>query len=190
MLAMIISYILIRFILPKMAPDSPDLQGENLDIDGKELSKEEKMRRRVVALAEKLNRIVASVWQVIAGIAILPILTIATSLIISIISIATSTPNTLTTFRFEEAPSLMDIANFATPSLVIFALVVALIPLLYLTYLATVLLLRKEAKWWVFFVALAVWLSVGISGFYAHRDEINSLRQNEHLTRQISDELD
>ena len=187
---MIISYILIRFVLPKTAPEDPNLQGENLDADGKELSKEEKMRRRVVALAEKLNCIIARVWQVVAGIAILPILTIATSLIISILSIATSTPNTLTTFRFEEAPSLMDIANFATPSLVIFALAVALIPLLYLTYLAIVLLLRKEAKWWVFFATLFVWLSVAISGFYLHRNEIDSLRQNEHLKHYISDKFD
>ena len=40
MLAMIISYILIRFVLPKTAPEDPNLQGENLDADGKELSKE------------------------------------------------------------------------------------------------------------------------------------------------------
>lgn len=187
MLVVLISYILVRFVLPKAAPDEAMLQGENSATEGAKLSREKKIHQRVLKLAAKLNIIIARIWQVVAGIAILPIISAVVSIIVCIVGIATSTPNALVSFRFDEVGSLMDMANITSPSFVIFMLVTALIPLLYFTYLAIMLLFVKMVRWRVLIASMLVWILVVMSGAYIHRDTIDEIRQNKHLIEDISD---
>lgn len=174
MLVLIISFILIKFVLPRMAPSSPHLEGESLDAEGAELSQEEKMRRKVVKLAEKLNLIISRIWQVVACIAILPIVGAIVSVVISIVHIAQGVPTILVSTPLGDVGSLAEIAEKFSPSVVIFGLISTLIPLLFLAYMAVILILRKKADLRVIFASLVVWLAVAISGSLIHRKVIFS----------------
>ena len=155
-----------------MAPSSPHLEGDNLDAEGAELSQEEKMRLKVVKLAEKLNLAIARIWQVVACIAILPLIGSSISLIISIIHIIQGDTSLLVSTPLGKVGSLSDIASEYSISLVIFGLVSALILVLLLIYIAAVLILRRKANLRVIFVALVLWLTVSISGSIIHRGDL------------------
>lgn len=167
-----------------MAPSSPHLEGENLDAEGGKLSQEEVMRRKVVKLAEKLNLIISKIWQVVACIAILPIVVAIISVIISIIHITQGDPTILISTPLGSIGSLNEIANKFSSSLVIFGLISTLIPLLFLAYLAVILILRKKADMRVIFTSILVWLAVAVSGSLIHRKVLFVEREIEPISHQ------
>lgn len=173
-----------------MAPSSPHLEGENLDANGEELSQEEKMRLKVVKLAEKLNLAIARIWQVVACIAILPLIGSSISLIISIIHIAQGDTSLLVTTPLGKVGSLSEIASEYSISLVIFGLVSALILVLILIYIAAVLILRRKANLRVIFVALVLWLTVSISGSIIHRRDLFAERETETISHQTTEQIE
>jgi predicted tellurium resistance membrane protein TerC len=173
-----------------MAPSSPILDGENLDGEGKELSQEEKMRLKVVKLAEKLNRIISRIWQVVACIAILPIVGAIISVIISIVHITQGNPTILISTPLGGIGSLVEIADKFSTSLVIFGLVSTLIPLLFLAYVAVILILRKKANMRVIFASLVVWLAVAVSGSLIHRKVLFVEQETEQIQHPNIEQID
>ena len=190
MLILIISFILIKFVLPRMAPSSPHLEGENLDAQGEKLSQEEMMRRKVVKLAEKLNAIISKIWQVGACIAFLPIVAAIISVIISIIHIIQGDPTILISTPIGSIGSLNEIADRFSTSVVIFGLVSTLIPLLFLAYIAVILILRKKADMRVIFASILVWLAVAVSGSLIHRKVLFVEREIEPVSHQNIEQIE
>ena len=187
MIWLLLSYFIINIVLKrrKAKRESRGLEG---DIDNETRKREEAViMAKIERVFEKIQRIVAIFWRVIAGIVIAPICAIAVAILATIFDIAFGKDASI--FLFEKIDFLGEFFNNYGATATTFSLVIALIPLLYIAYLAIVLLAKAKHYHWVLWSALILWVATISTAIICNRELIWP-KENAKTKRNFSNFID
>ena len=170
MIWLLLSYFIINIVLKrrKAKRENRGLEG---DIDNETRKREEAViMAKIERVFEKIQRIVAIFWRVIAGIVIAPVCAIVVTIIDTIIDIAFGKGASI--FLFERIDFLGEFFNSYGAATTTFSLIIVLIPLLYIAYLAIVLLAKAKHCYWVLWSALILWVATISTAIICNRELI------------------
>lgn len=187
MIWLLLSYFIINIVLKrrKAKRESRGLEG---DIDNETRKREEAViMAKIERVFEKIQRIVAIFWRVIAGIIIAPVCAIAVTILATIFDIAFGKDASI--FLFEKIDFLGEFFNNYGAAATTFSLVIALIPLLYIAYLAIVLLAKAKHYYWVLWSALILWVATISTAIICNRELIWP-KENAKAKRNFSNFID
>ena len=187
MIWLLLSYFIINIVLKrrKAKRESRGLEG---DIDNETRKREEAViMAKIERVFEKIQRIVAIFWRVIAGIVIAPVCAIAVTILATIFDIAFGKDASI--LLFEKIDFLGEFFNNYGAAATTFSLVIILIPLLYIAYLAIVLLARAKHCYWVLWSALILWIATISTAIICNRELIWP-KENAKAKRNFSNFID
>ena len=142
---------------------------------------------KIERVFEKIQRIVAIFWRVIAGIVIAPVCAIAVTILATIFDIAFGKDASI--LLFEKIDFLGEFFNNYGATATTSSLVIALIPLLYIAYLAIVLLAKAKHCYWVLWSALILWVATISTAIICNRELIWP-KENAKAKRNFSNFID
>lgn len=187
MIWLLLSYFIINIVLKrrKAKRESRGLEG---DIDNETRKREEAViMAKIERVFEKIQRIVAIFWRVIAGIVIAPVCAIAVTILATIFDIAFGKDASI--LLFEKIDFLGEFFNNYGATATTSSLVIALIPLLYIAYLAIVLLAKAKHCYWVLWSALILWVATISTAIICNRELIWP-KENAKAKRNFSNFID
>ena len=183
-----------------------DISGEEKCEEKREVKQAEKESKSVVAsFVSTIGRAALIVFKIFLGLMLFPLLVSILSLLIAIVGVITSSASLLS-FPLDDYGSLLQVVGeFGAPMMVL-AMLLILVPMLYVLYLFIVLLLNKRPRLWVLLSAFVLWIMmlVGLCltainyaenksfDYFLNGGEIERIMKTEDtdLSRQIRDALD
>ena len=198
------TYLILWFAIPsaKSAREKLEMEGEAISAksiaDRQGATQEEKAKSSVASAVTALGRVAVIALKIMLGLMLFPIVAIVLTLSIILVCMAVGLSN-LPLVQFGEFGNLTELLSEFGAPLMVFALLLVLIPAIYIGYLFVTLLINKRPRWWVLIVSILLWIFIfictsiaGISyaedytrnAFYLDMDdEVN-------LSRQIMEQLD
>lgn len=208
------TYLILWFAIPsaKSAREKLEMEGEAISAksiaDRQGATQEEKAKSSVASAVTALGRVAVIALKIMLGLMLFPIVAIVLTLSIILVCMAVGLSN-LPLVQFGEFGNLTELLSEFGAPLMVFALLLVLIPAIYIGYLFVTLLINKRPRWWVLIVSILLWIFVfictsiaGISyaedytrnAFYLDMDDeverIMKKSDDANLSRQIMEELD
>ena len=208
------TYLILWFAIPsaKSAREKLEMEGEAISAksiaDRQGATQEEKAKSSVASAVTALGRVAVIALKIMLGLMLFPIVAIVLTLSIILVCMAVGL-SSLPLVQFGEFGNLTELLSEFGAPLMVFALLLVLIPAIYIGYLFVTLLINKRPRWWVLIVSILLWIFVfictsiaGISyaedytrnAFYLDMDDeverIMKKSDEMNLSRQIMEELD
>jgi phage shock protein PspC (stress-responsive transcriptional regulator) len=207
------TYLILWFAIPsaKSAREKLEMEGEAISAksiaDRQGATQEEKAKSSVASAVTALGRVAVIALKIMLGLMLFPIVAIVLTLSIILVCMAVGL-SSLPLVQFGEFGNLTELLSEFGAPLMVFALLLVLIPAIYIGYLFVTLLINKRPRWWVLIVSILLWIFVfictsiaGISyaedytrnAFYLDMDDeverIMKKSDDANLSRQIMEQL-
>ena len=170
-----ITYLILWFAIPEAKSARQKLEAEGKPISASTIAnrqgatQEEQAKSSVASAITTFGRFMVIVMKVLLGLLLFPVTFVAFFLLLSLVVI-TAGVSELFIVDIGNFAGLIDTANEVGVPLMAFALLLLLVPAIYIGYLFVTLLINKKPRWWVFLVTIVAWLLVLIGTIFAGID--------------------
>ena len=170
-----ITYLILWFAIPSAKSARQKLEAEGKPISASTIAnrqgatQEEKAKSSVASVVTTFGRILVIVMKVLLGLMLFPITFVFFFLLLSLIVI-TAGVSELFIVDIGNFAGLIDAANEVGVPLMAFALLLILVPVIYVGYLFVTLLINKKPRWWVLLATILAWILVLIGTIFAGID--------------------
>jgi hypothetical protein len=208
------TYLILWFAIPsaKSARQKLEMEGEAISAksiaDRQGATQEEKAKSSVASVVTTLGRVAVIALKILLGLMLFPIVAFVLTILVILVCMAVGFSE-LPLVHFGEFGNLPELLSEFGAPLMVFAMLLVLIPVLYIGYLFITLLINRKPRWWVLVVSILLWIFVfictsiaGISYaegytrniFYMDMDsEVERILKKSDetdLSRQIMEQLD
>ncbi len=207
----VMTYLILWFAIPSAKSARQKLEAEGEPISAKSIAdrqgatQEEQAKSSVASAVTTFGRFMVIVMKVLLGLLLFPVAFVVFFLLLSLVVI-TAGVGDLFIVDIGNFAGVIDAANEVGIPLMAFALLLLLVPAIYIGYLFVTLLINKKPRWWVLFVTILAWLLVLIGTIFAGIDYAENrsfasfssdseveriMKKNDEmsLSRQIMEEL-
>ena len=170
-----ITYLILWFAIPSAKSARQKLEAEGKPISASTIAnrqgatQEEKAKSSVASVVTTFGRIMVIVMKVLLGLMLFPITFVFFFLLLSLIVI-TAGVSELFIVDIGNFAGLIDAANEVGVPLMAFALLLILVPVIYVGYLFVTLLINKKPRWWVLLATILAWILVLVGTIFAGFD--------------------
>ena len=161
------TYLILWFAIPsaKSAREKLEMEGEAISAksiaDRQGATQEEKAKSSVASAVTALGRVAVIALKIMLGLMLFPIVAIVLTLSIILVCMAVGL-SSLPLVQFGEFGNLTELLSEFGAPLMVFALLLVLIPAIYIGYLFVTLLINKRPRWWVLIVSILLWIFIFI----------------------------
>lgn len=198
-----ITYLILWFAIPEAKSARQKLEAEGKPISASTIAnrqgatQEEQAKSSVASVVTTFGRFMVIVMKVLLGLLLFPITFVAFFLLLSLVVI-TAGVGDLLIVDIGNFTGLIDAANEVGVPLMCFALLLCLVPAIYIGYLLITLLINKKPRWWVLFATILAWILVLIGTIFAGFDyaenrsfaTFSSDSEVERIMKKVDDESD
>ncbi len=170
-----ITYLILWFAIPEAKSARQKLEAEGKPISASTIAnrqgatQEEQAKSSVASVVTTFGRFMVIVMKVLLGLLLFPVAFVVFFLLLSLVVI-TAGVGELFIVDIGNFAGVIDAANEVGVPLMAFALLLILVPAIYIGYLFVSLLINKKPRWWVFLVTIVAWLLVLIGTIFAGID--------------------
>ncbi len=170
-----ITYLILWFAIPEAKSARQKLEAEGKPISASAIAnrqgatQEEQAKSSVASVVTTFGRFMVIVMKVLLGLLLFPVAFVVFFLLFSLIVITAGVGN-LFIVDIGNFAGVIDAANEVGVPLMAFALLLILVPAIYIGYLFVTLLINKKPRWWVLLVTILAWLLVLIGTIFAGVD--------------------
>ena len=170
-----ITYLILWFAIPEAKSARQKLEAEGKPISASTIAnrqgatQEEQAKSSVASVVTTFGRFMVIVMKVLLGLLLFPVAFVVFFLLLSLVVI-TAGVGDLFIVDIGNFAGVIDAANEVGVPLMAFALLLILVPAIYIGYLFVTLLINKKPRWWVFLVTIVAWLLVLIGTIFAGID--------------------
>ena len=196
-----ITYLILWFAIPEAKSARQKLEAEGKPISASTIAnrqgatQEEQAKSSVASAVTTFGRFMVIVMKVLLGLLLFPVTFVAFFLLLSLVVI-TAGVGDLFIVDIGNFAGVVDAANEVGVPLMAFALLLLLVPAIYIGYLFVTLLINKKPRWWVLLVTILAWLLVLIGTIFAGFDyaenrsfaTFSSDSEVERIMKKVDDE--
>ena len=170
-----LTYLILWFAIPSAKSARQKLEAEGKPISASTIAnrqgatQEEKAKSSVASVVTTFGRFMVIVMKVLLGLMLFPITFVFLFLLLSLVVI-TAGVSELFIVDIGNFAGLIDVANEVGVPLMAFALLLILVPVIYVGYLFVTLLINKKPRWWVLLATILAWILVLIGTIFAGLD--------------------
>ncbi|MBO4936545.1 MAG: PspC domain-containing protein [Alistipes sp.] len=170
-----LTYLILWFAIPSAKSARQKLEAEGKPISASTIAnrqgatQEEKAKSSVASVVTTFGRFMVIVMKVLLGLMLFPITFVFFFLLLSLVVI-TAGVSELFIVDIGNFAGLIDAANEVGVPLMAFALLLILVPVIYVGYLFVTLLINKKPRWWVLLATILAWILVLIGTIFAGID--------------------
>ena len=170
-----LTYLILWFAIPSAKSARQKLEAEGKPISASTIAnrqgatQEEKAKSSVASVVTTFGRFMVIVMKVLLGLLLFPITFVFFFLLLSLVVI-TAGVSELFIVDIGNFAGLIDAANEVGVPLMAFALLLILVPVIYVGYLFVTLLINKKPRWWVLLATILAWILVLIGTIFAGFD--------------------
>ncbi len=170
-----ITYLILWFAIPEAKSARQKLEAEGKPISASTIAnrqgatQEEQAKSSVASVVTTFGRFMVIVMKVLLGLLLFPVAFVVFFLLLSLVVI-TAGVGDLFIVDIGNFAGVIDAANEVGVPLMAFALLLLLVPAIYIGYLFVTLLINKKPRWWVLLVTILAWLLVLIGTIFAGFD--------------------
>ena len=170
-----LTYLILWFAIPSAKSARQKLEAEGKPISASTIAnrqgatQEEKAKSSVASVVTTFGRFMVIVMKVLLGLMLFPITFVFFFLLLSLIVI-TAGVSELFIVDIGNFAGLIDAANEVGVPLMAFALLLILVPVIYVGYLFVTLLINKKPRWWVLLATILAWILVLVGTIFAGID--------------------
>ena len=170
-----ITYLILWFAIPSAKSARQKLEAEGKPISASTIAnrqgatQEEKAKSSVASVVTTFGRFMVIVMKVLLGLLLFPITFVFFFLLLSLVVI-TAGVSELFIVDIGNFAGLIDAANEVGVPLMAFALLLILVPVIYVGYLFVTLLINKKPRWWVLLATILAWILVLVGTIFAGFD--------------------
>ena len=170
-----LTYLILWFAIPSAKSARQKLEAEGKPISASTIAnrqgatQEEKAKSSVASVVTTFGRFMVIVMKVLLGLMLFPITFVFLFLLLSLVVI-TAGVSELFIVDIGNFAGLIDAANEVGVPLMAFALLLILVPVIYVGYLFVTLLINKKPRWWVLLATILAWILVLIGTIFAGLD--------------------
>ena len=170
-----LTYLILWFAIPSAKSARQKLEAEGKPISASTIAnrqgatQEEKAKSSVASVVTTFGRFMVIVMKVLLGLLLFPITFVFFFLLLSLVVI-TAGVSELFIVDIGNFAGLIDAANEVGVPLMAFALLLILVPVIYVGYLFVTLLINKKPRWWVLLATILAWILVLIGTIFAGID--------------------
>ena len=170
-----ITYLILWFAIPEAKSARQKLEAEGKPISASTIAnrqgatQEEQAKSSVASVVTTFGRFMVIVMKVLLGLLLFPVTFVVFFLLLSLVVI-TAGVSELFIVDIGNFAGVIDAANEVGVPLMAFALLLILVPAIYIGYLFITLLINKKPRWWVLLVTILMWLLVLIGTIFAGID--------------------
>ena len=167
-----ITYLILWFAIPEAKSARQKLEAEGKPISASTIAnrqgatQEEQAKSSVASVVTTFGRFMVIVMKVLLGLLLFPVAFVVFFLLLSLVVI-TAGVNELFIVDIGNFAGVIDAANEVGVPLMAFALLLILVPAIYIGYLFITLLINKKPRWWVLLVTILAWLLILIGIIFA-----------------------
>ncbi|MBE6212493.1 MAG: PspC domain-containing protein [Rikenellaceae bacterium] len=170
-----ITYLILWFAIPEAKSARQKLEAEGKPISASTIAnrqgatQEEQAKSSVASVVTTFGRFMVIVMKVLLGLLLFPVAFVVFFLLLSLVVI-TAGVGDLFIVDIGNFAGVIDAANEVGVPLMAFALLLLLVPAIYIGYLFVTLLINKKPRWWVLLVTILAWLLVLMGTIFAGID--------------------
>ena len=170
-----LTYLILWFAIPEAKSARQKLEAEGKPISASTIAnrqgatQEEQAKSSVASVVTTFGRFMVIVMKVLLGLLLFPITFVFFFLLLSLVVI-TAGVSELFIVDIGNFAGLIDAANEVGVPLMAFALLLILVPVIYVGYLFVTLLINKKPRWWVLLATILAWILVLIGTIFAGFD--------------------
>ena len=170
-----LTYLILWFAIPEAKSARQKLEAEGKPISASTIAnrqgatQEEQAKSSVASVVTTFGRFMVIVMKVLLGLLLFPVAFVVFFLLLSLVVI-TAGVGDLFIVDIGNFAGVIDAANEVGVPLMAFALLLLLVPAIYIGYLFVTLLINKKPRWWVLLVTILAWLLVLIGTIFAGID--------------------
>ena len=170
-----ITYLILWFAIPEAKSARQKLEAEGKPISASTIAnrqgatQEEQAKSSVASVVTTFGRFMVIVMKVLLGLLLFPVAFVVFFLLLSLVVI-TAGVGDLFIVDIGNFAGVIDAANEVGVPLMAFALLLILVPAIYVGYLFITLLMNKRPRWWVLFATILAWLLILIGIIFAGID--------------------
>ena len=170
-----LTYLILWFAIPSAKSARQKLEAEGKPISASTIAnrqgatQEEKAKSSVASVVTTFGRFMVIVMKVLLGLMLFPITFVFFFLLLSLVVI-TAGVSELFIVDIGNFAGLIDAANEVGVPLMAFALLLILVPVIYVGYLFVTLLINKKPRWWVLLATILAWILVLVGTIFAGFD--------------------
>ncbi len=167
-----ITYLILWFAIPEAKSARQKLEAEGKPISASTIAnrqgatQEEQAKSSVASVVTTFGRFMVIVMKVLLGLLLFPVAFVVFFLLLSLVVI-TAGVSELFIVDIGNFAGVIDAANEVGVPLMAFALLLILVPAIYIGYLFITLLINKKPRWWVLLVTILAWLLILIGIIFA-----------------------
>ncbi len=167
-----LTYLILWFAIPEAKSARQKLEAEGKPISASTIAnrqgatQEEQAKSSVASVVTTFGRFMVIVMKVLLGLLLFPVAFVVFFLLLSLVVI-TAGVGELFIVDIGNFAGVIDAANEVGVPLMAFALLLILVPAIYIGYLFVTLLINKKPRWWVLFATILAWLLVLIGTIFA-----------------------
>ncbi|MBE6198188.1 MAG: PspC domain-containing protein [Rikenellaceae bacterium] len=168
----LITYLILWFAIPSAKSARQKLEAEGKPISASTIAnrqgatQEEQAKSSVASVITTFGRFMVIVMKVLLGLLLFPVTFVVFFLLLSLVVI-TAGVSELFIVDIGNFAGVIDAANEVGVPLMVCALLLILVPIIYIGYLFITLLINKKPRWWVLLVTILAWLLVLIGTIFA-----------------------
>ena len=196
-----LTYLILWFVIPEAKSARQKLEAEGKPISASTIAnrqgatQEEQAKSSVASVVTTFGRFMVIVMKVLLGLLLFPVAFVVFFLLLSLVVI-TAGVGDLFIVDIGNFAGVIDAANEVGVPLMAFALLLLLVPAIYIGYLFVTLLINKKPRWWVLLVTILAWLLVLIGTIFAGFDyaenrsfaTFSSDSEVERIMKKVDDE--
>ena len=170
-----ITYLILWFAIPEAKSARQKLEAEGKPISASTIAnrqgatQEEQAKSSVASVVTTFGRFMVIVMKVLLGLLLFPVAFVVFFLLLSLIVI-TAGVGDLFIVDIGNFAGVIDAANEVGVPLMAFALLLILVPAIYIGYLFITLLINKKPRWWVLLVTILAWILLLLGTIFAGID--------------------
>ena len=171
----LMTYLILWFAIPEAKSARQKLEAEGMPISASTIAnrqgatQEEQAKSSVASVVTTFGRFMVIVMKVLLGLLLFPVAFVVFFLLLSLVVI-TAGVGDLFIVDIGNFAGVVDAANEVGVPLMAFALLLILVPAIYVGYLFITLLMNKRPRWWVLFATILAWLLILIGIIFAGID--------------------
>ncbi|MBR1962030.1 MAG: PspC domain-containing protein [Alistipes sp.] len=168
----LMTYLILWFAIPSAKSARQKLEAEGKPISASTIAnrqgatQEEQAKSSVASVVTTFGRFMVIVMKVLLGLLLFPVTFVVFFLLLSLVVI-TAGVSELFIVDIGNFAGVIDAANEVGVPLMVCALLLILVPIIYIGYLFIALLINKKPRWWVLLVTILAWLLVLIGTIFA-----------------------
>jgi len=170
-----ITYLILWFAIPEAKSARQKLEAEGKPISASTIAnrqgatQEEQAKSSVASVVTTFGRFMVIVMKVLLGLLLFPVAFVVFFLLFSLIVITAGVGDLFIT-DIGNFAGLVDAANEVGAPLMAFALLLILVPAIYIGYLFITLLINKKPRWWVLLATILAWILLLLGTIFAGID--------------------